>query len=209
MNLDSPLMDILEKITDFVILALLLILFSIPIVTMGPAISATYYVVINKINNKDSYIFKSFIKSFKSSFKKALILDIIIKIVMSISIYNLYITLSIIELNTILAILIQSAQILVLLEVIFIGMYAFPLIAKVDNSLKGIIKLSFMLSHKHLLTTFLMLLLGILLTNSVYLVNNILFLLIAPMIYVLISSFALVKVLRKYNSEFAKQKKCK
>lgn len=57
---------------DLIILNLLFLLCCIPIVTIGPAITAMYYVTMKMVRNEEAYIARSFFKSFKENFKQGL-----------------------------------------------------------------------------------------------------------------------------------------
>lgn len=65
-------MKMLSLITDFIILNLLTIIFSIPIITSGAAMTALY-TVMGRIVRNESYEIKDFFAAFKSCFKQATI----------------------------------------------------------------------------------------------------------------------------------------
>ncbi len=205
-SVDSPFMEYLEKVTDIIILSLLWLVFCIPIFTISTSTTAVYYVMINKVNKKDTYIFRSFFKSFKENFKQTFLLDIMFKVILFIIWVNIYIVGTYLETNDITKILLLGVQFILLIEVIFISIYLYALISKVKISTKEALKLSFLLSHKHLITTLLILLLIFVMLSMFYMYGNVLYLIVAPGIYFLLSSFLLVKVFRKYSDGFEKQK---
>ena len=47
-GLDSPFFKVMTKVADFIILNFLVLVFSIPVVTIGPALTAMYYVALRK-----------------------------------------------------------------------------------------------------------------------------------------------------------------
>lgn len=65
---NSPVIAFLNKMTDLILLNVLLILCCLPVVTAGAAISAAYYVSITSIRCGDGYVFRRFFSAFKSSF---------------------------------------------------------------------------------------------------------------------------------------------
>ncbi len=202
---DSPFMDFLEKITDIIILSLLWIIGCIPIFTMGASTSAIYYVMINKVNKKDIYVFKSFFSSFKNNFKQTILLDVILKFILGIILFNIYIVAGYLNVSDMLKIILFGVQFILLIELIFISVYLYALIGKVEIKSKKALKLAFLLSHKHMFTTISIILLGVLLVAVFYMYGDGLYLIIAPGIYFFISSFLLVRVFRKYSSGFEKQ----
>ena len=66
----GPLMTTLGKIGDAVILNLLVLLFSLPVVTMGAAVTAGHYTALKMLRNEES-IFSDFWKSFCANLKQA------------------------------------------------------------------------------------------------------------------------------------------
>ena len=70
MSIDGPVMRFLGKVADMMILNLLVLFCSIPIITMGAALTAMHYVALKVVRNEESYITKDFFKSFKMNFKQ-------------------------------------------------------------------------------------------------------------------------------------------
>ncbi len=73
-DLDGPLMSILNKIADMMILNILAIICCLPIFTAGAAFTALHYVCLKIVRNEEGYIAKSFFKAFKENFKQATII---------------------------------------------------------------------------------------------------------------------------------------
>lgn len=70
---DSPVMDFISTIADLIILDLLFIICSIPVVTIGAAYSAKYYVAMKKIRGEETGTIVPFFKAFKRNFKQSTI----------------------------------------------------------------------------------------------------------------------------------------
>lgn len=70
-NFDSPFMAFLTKAAEYMIVSLLTLLFSIPVVTIGAAMTAQYYVGMKLIRGEDVPFFKAYIKSFRENFKQS------------------------------------------------------------------------------------------------------------------------------------------
>jgi len=70
---DSPVMNILSTIADLIVLHLLFVICCLPIVTIGAAYSAKYYVAMKIIRGEDSGVFAPFFKAFIRNFKQATI----------------------------------------------------------------------------------------------------------------------------------------
>ena len=67
---DSKLMETLSTITDYIILNLLCLAFSIPIITIGAAFTARNYTAMKMVRGEEPSVLKSFMKSFKENFKQ-------------------------------------------------------------------------------------------------------------------------------------------
>lgn len=70
-SFDSPFMSFLGKAAEYMILCLMCLLFSIPIVTAGAAITAKYYVGMKLVRGEDTPFFRAYLKSFKDNFKQS------------------------------------------------------------------------------------------------------------------------------------------
>ena len=70
-GLDSPIINFLSKVTDFIILNILTVVLCVPIITGGAALTALYYVMGRMVRGESYYVFKTYFSSFKSNFKQA------------------------------------------------------------------------------------------------------------------------------------------
>ena len=85
---DSPLMRALTNVYEYMFLWFLCIVFSIPVITTGAAVTAKYTVAMKKVRGEDPQIFKSFVQAFKENFKQSTILFVIQVVVGLILIYD-------------------------------------------------------------------------------------------------------------------------
>ena len=76
-NLDGPVMTFLSKFCDLLIVSILWIIFSCPIITIGPATSALYHTVHKVIFQNEGYLLTTFWNSFKSNAKQGIILTLL------------------------------------------------------------------------------------------------------------------------------------
>ena len=72
-SLNSPLMQKLSLLYDLIILNLLTIFCSLPVVTMGAAISALYDGVW-RLRNHEGTLLRNYFQAFRSNFKQATLL---------------------------------------------------------------------------------------------------------------------------------------
>lgn len=89
-NMDNPVWRALGRLADLMILNLCFIVCCIPIITIGPAITALNYVTLKMAEKEEGYIAKAFFKSFRENFKQATIIGLImllLAIVLSLDFY--------------------------------------------------------------------------------------------------------------------------
>lgn len=76
-NLDSPILSFLSTVADFMILNIMFIICCAPIITIGPAFSALYTIMMREVRHENGYIFKPFLKAFKNNFKQSFLLSVL------------------------------------------------------------------------------------------------------------------------------------
>lgn len=155
-NYDSGIMRFLSRMADLVVLNLLMIVFSLPIVTTGAAITAGHYAAL-KIRRGEGYVFRNFWKSFKENIKQSTGIWLILVV----HLWVASIALNVLRamggtVGTVLQGIITGMLIMTLLGY----MWIFPVQSKFVNTVKGTIKNSFLLAFKHLFRTLLMVLIS-------------------------------------------------
>lgn len=194
-SIDGDFFKMGAIITDMFLLSLLWFIFSVPIITIGASTTAVFYVGTKRVQDKEGYLFKDFLQSFKYNFKQATLVWIII-ILMYI---QLFINIRIINtsMEGILGIFLMSLAIIMGILITFFSIYVFPIISRFKMSLIDIIKLSILLSLKHLFTSVLCILFGI--AIIIFTVKTIIFGFIAMGFYTIITSYFFMKIFRKYS----------
>lgn len=74
---ENRLMQAITRLTDLLILSILWTVCSIPLVTIGPATAALYYVTLKMTDDSESSIMASFFRSFRQNFRQGIILTVI------------------------------------------------------------------------------------------------------------------------------------
>ncbi len=199
---DSPLGKILSKLFDWIALSFIAFICCIPLFTIGATISSLYFIFTKEVTRGEGETYKEFFVHFKKNFKKATIVWLILFVCFVITTTNLNILSSelVSGIDPIILIFVQGIQIAVLIEIVFIFLYVFPIIARFDLSIKNSIKSSFLLANKYLLHTVIMLVILVLLTFVTYI-----FLWFAGIYYIVfinISSYIFVKIFRKVRKDF-------
>lgn len=80
-NLENPLMQMLTRVGDMILLNVLFLICCIPVVTIGASVAAMHKVVQDLIYETDSGTIKGFFRAFKANFKQATILWLIMLVV--------------------------------------------------------------------------------------------------------------------------------
>ena len=164
-NFEGPVFSSLSRLADLFWLNLLFILTCIPLITVGAASTALYYVTLKMAKDQEGYITRSYFKAFKDNFVQAtviwlLLLAVIVVLLLdfriaggsnSAQLFNSSIV------NDIVIVAVGVMSIVVLMTVT----YVFPILAQFDNSVKNTIKNSFLISVRHLPYTFLMIVISL------------------------------------------------
>lgn len=149
----------LNKIGDIIIANLLFVLCSIPLITIGPSLTALYHCMLRTVKDNNSGTIKTFFRSFKENFLQALIIWLLILTAGLILITN---TLFLKENKGAAAhILLYGSYSSIILLIIF-AMYIFPVIAAFANTLRALSKNAFLLAFIHFPTTLAMAVVSIL-----------------------------------------------
>ena len=85
---DSPAMNFISTVADLIIVNILFIICSIPIVTVGAAYSAKYYVSMKIIRGEGTGVFIPFFKAFGKNFKQATIVWLIMLVAIALIILD-------------------------------------------------------------------------------------------------------------------------
>ena len=77
LNINNPVMQFLGKVFDLLILNLIWLICCIPVITIGPATTAMYYVAMKIAKDEYSEVLRPFFRSFKQNFLQGLVLELI------------------------------------------------------------------------------------------------------------------------------------
>lgn len=178
---------------DLIILTIIWSLVSLPIITIGTATSALYYVTTRQLSDREGYVTRDFFKSFKQNFVTGTILTIIFALCTAILFFNITMTYGT---------LFFYLSIVVAYEVIATAMYSFPVLARFDLKAMGVLRNSFFMANKHIFTTLSCFALAFVMF---FICRQWPFLFIVCIgLYCFISSFFFMIVFRKYVPEMDK-----
>ena len=142
-NSDSRLMRALSKLFDIGYLSIVFIIFCIPVVTMGAALTSLYYTTVKVIRRDRGYVFQEFWHSFKSNFRQATILWVIELVVLVLLAYNLMVVTG----------FVSGIYLAMAILLVAVYCYAFPILSRFVLKNTDIIKMSIILVIKHIYFT--------------------------------------------------------
>ncbi len=146
----NPATRFLTSLCNLIIVNLLFIITSLPIITIGASLCGLYTITFEILNNEEVILFREYFRAFKECFVRATLLWVPILLIDSFLSWEILLVLSGLE-GTTGAMLIPI--VLVMLISLFIIVYAFPLLARFENTLKQTLKNSFLMGLGNLPTT--------------------------------------------------------
>lgn len=155
LRFDSPLMRLLAKVADLMIVNLLVLICSLPIFTIGACLTAMQNIFYRILHNEDVYVFREFFASFKRNFKQATIIWLLILPIILFLIYD-YFMLE--ETATATAAFLMIVSAIMLVFVFIVMMYIFPILSRYDNTVKQMFKNSIVIAITHPIRSILMVL---------------------------------------------------
>ena len=157
-DLESPLMQVLNKVADLMILNLLTVLFCIPVITVGASLTAMHYVALKMARNEECYIARDFFKSFRMNLKQGTVIWLI-ELFLVLVLAGDFLIMNSVEMSF-------GGVIKIILTVIeFVGLFTFtfvfPVLAKFENTVIRTIKNAFLIGVLQFPKTILMMILSV------------------------------------------------
>ncbi|MDR0886210.1 MAG: DUF624 domain-containing protein [Clostridiales Family XIII bacterium] len=153
-NMDGGLMSFLFRLTDLIKLNVVFFVCCIPIVTIGPALTALYSVTMKLVKKEDPYVVKSFFMAFKANFKMSLLAWLLLLVAGAVAFIDYRLSL------TYTGILGQFLPYLFFVWIficLIIMLYLFPYISKFEDPLKRTLKNTILMAITNLPYTLLLL----------------------------------------------------
>lgn len=205
-DLDAPIWVWMAEIADIMILSLLWWTCSIPIITAGASTTSLFYVLGKKVRKEPVYVVKDFFKSFKDNFKQSIPLTIIMIIAWTSSILYIFMLIEGVLSGDVVDSLkwIFPVSVLFVFETINLSTYLCAVFSRFDMKTSQLLKTTFLLVHKHLLTTFMIT--GIYILVILLIIRIPLLIVVAPGIIVVGVSFIIQKIFAQYMPADEEQK---
>lgn len=166
LSLDNPVLDYMNTIVQFIALNLVYLICCLPVITIGPATAALYQVTLREARREHGYLIRKFFQHMKEMFVQGMATFLFFAALLSVVVYALVFWFA---LGTPMAS--AAFTVTVLLTVIVFGamLYAFPLMARFQNSLLGTIKNAFLFALSNPGYSFVLILIQVFLVSLLYL----------------------------------------
>ena len=127
---ENPVIAFLNKMADLILLNLIFLLCCIPVVTIGPAITALYAVSLRSVRYGDGYVIQTFFRSFKQNFKQSVVVELIV--------FDAGVILAVLTYLSVIADSYLGKVVFIVGDILFAAVltYVFPALAKFNVSTK-------------------------------------------------------------------------
>ena len=195
-NMDNPFFTTLGKLCDMLFISVVWVLLCIPVVTIGPANTALYYATVKVIRRERGYLFREFFKSFKLNFKRAAVLGVVLTIMFVVLGFDLVWAYANLNGSGSTGSILFGVFIAITFLLVCFSTYVFPILSRFDMTVKQLVKAGAFMSIRHLPST-----LAMVIVTAAGIVGTLfipLLIFIAPAAVVLINSFLMERILKKY-----------
>lgn len=146
---DSPVYKFMTRLWDIVKISLLWLVCSIPVITIGPATAALNKIALEMADDAEGYVARDFLKAFRENFKSSILLGLIGVV----AFYAVYLDIQFFQVT-------EGSSMLFLVAAIITGfvcgmafIYAFPLMARYENTTFRTLKNSYDIATRYFLRT--------------------------------------------------------
>lgn len=151
-SVDGPLYRFISRFWDMIKLNFLWLLCSLPIVTMGASTAAAFSITLKMVDEQEGYIAKDFFKAFKSNLKQGSMMGIMLLIAI-VALWLDFQFFNLLDTNPVIFLIMGFIGIFI---VTLTFLYAFPLLARYQNSIINTMKNSFDISIRYFVRTLLL-----------------------------------------------------
>ena len=159
LDFDTPFMQKLTKLCDIFICSLLFILTCIPLFTIGAAWTALYYTTVKVLRRNRGTIFREYMHAFRLNFKQATMMWLGFMVILAVLGFNIMFSMNVLEEQA--GILFAGGYFAISFFILGTIIYMFPLLSRFVIGKKQLLKMSYLMTLKHLHYTVLMVLLTV------------------------------------------------
>lgn len=154
LSLDSPLIQFMEHVADFIVLNLITAVCCVPFITVGAAITAHYKIMQDLTLDEEEPVLRAYFRAFAANFKQATVLWLIVAFFLAFFAVDVFVIHVYFDEGW----AHMTYLLLAVLGTVGVGVvcYAVPLIARYQNTLKEHLRNSFILAVGNLPRTLLL-----------------------------------------------------
>lgn len=200
--IDSPVMRFWGRVGDILLLNIVFVVTSIPVITIGTALSALYTVAMKLVRGEDPAIIKEYLKAYKRNFKPATICWLFMAVIGVL----LFVDFRLVAVFSGTAYTVMRLLLAMILGIwLLTFLYLFPYIARFENTILNSMKNALFLSVAHIPSTLMMLGVAIglliitLFTSKTFVIGTILWTFFGFAILSYVQSFLLCRIFTKYE----------
>ena len=145
-SIDNPFFTFMGKVCDMMIISLLWFVCCLPIVTIGPATTALYYVMVKVIRRERGYVFREYCRSFKENFKVGTISGVILVLLAVILVIDYNFAIQMMQQNSMVGNIFFAVYCAIIMICLCILMFIFPILSRFTVTVKGLFKTAFFIS---------------------------------------------------------------
>ena len=136
-NPEGPFFEFMNTLAAFIGLNVIFLITCLPVFTIGPSLTALYTVTLQESRKEGGYIFSTYFHAFKNNFPQSAVAFLIQLALGAVLLFNIIFWGN---QNTVLGNAILLVLTLLVVLLVFSFIYAFPLMARFQNSLKQTFK---------------------------------------------------------------------
>ena len=137
-NIDSPLMQMLTRLGEMIIINFLCLVCCLPVITTGAALSATHRIMQDYVTDNEGSLIKTFFRAFKENFKQATITWLVL-LVLAVAMVLNFIFVGVFlgdVMNGIPALALYAMLGVMSILAVGIAVFLFPLLTRYKNTLR-------------------------------------------------------------------------
>lgn len=151
---DSPVWRFMGRLVDFLVLTILWVITSLPVITIGVSTTTVYYITLKMTENQDEYLIPMYFKNFKKLFREALPNSLVLILPGVFLAGDIFICYR--NKGDFFTMLLAAFVVLACLYLCVVT-YFFPLMARINQSVTGLLKTAFYLAIRYVSWTILLL----------------------------------------------------
>ncbi len=154
-NMDNKFFQVMSRLADIMILNAVCLICCLPVVTIGPSLTALYYMTLKMMRNEESYLLRGFFSSFRTNLKQGIVINLILLAL------GLFLGLDFYAVNHLMTGMMSRFFFyflsLVLLIYLMEFLYVYPVLARFYNTIRATMKNALLMAIRHLPYTLAML----------------------------------------------------